>query len=76
MCEPYLVITSWPDLDGARQQASPHLSPAFVARRRKAVPCMTFATEECADIVDTMLSALTELKLCRVQYSAVAVEGW
>ena len=22
MCEPYLVITSWPDLDGARQQAS------------------------------------------------------
>jgi periplasmic divalent cation tolerance protein len=22
MCEPYLVITSWPDLDGARQQAN------------------------------------------------------
>ena len=22
MCEPCLVITSWPDLDGARQQAS------------------------------------------------------
>ena len=22
MCDPYLVITSWPDLDGARQQAN------------------------------------------------------
>jgi periplasmic divalent cation tolerance protein len=22
MCEPYIVITSWPDLDGARQQAN------------------------------------------------------
>ena len=22
MCDPYLVITSWPDLEGARQQAN------------------------------------------------------
>ena len=56
--------------------ASPHSSPRFVARRRKAVPCMSFATEECAGIVDTMFSALTELKACRVQHSVVAVEGW
>jgi len=63
-----------------------HFSPAFVARRRKAVPCMTFATTPtndclqrqslvggCAGIVLTMLSALTELKSCRVRHSAVAV---
>ena len=52
-----------------------HFSSAFVARWRKAASCMTFATEECAGIVDTMSSALTELKSCRVRHSAVAVEG-
>ncbi|MCZ6798110.1 MAG: hypothetical protein O7D36_09185 [Gammaproteobacteria bacterium] len=56
--------------------ASPYFSPPFVSRRRKAVPCMPFATEECAGIVDTMVSALTELKSCRVWHSVVAVEGW
>ena len=35
---------------------------------------MSFATEECADIVDTMLSALTELKSCGVPHSVVAVD--
>ena len=65
---------------------SPHFSPAHVAIRRKAVTCMTFATtpdNDCklwqslsggrAGMVDTMLSALTELKSCRVRHCAVAV---
>ena len=36
---------------------------------------MSFATEEYAGIVDTMFSALIELKTCRVQHSVVAVEA-
>ena len=51
--------------------ASLHFSPPFVARRRKVVPYVSFATEECAGIVDTMSSALTELKSCRVRHSGV-----
>ena len=47
--------------------------PEQLPRRRKAVPCMSFATEECARIVDTMSSALSELKSCRVRYSVVEV---
>jgi periplasmic divalent cation tolerance protein len=32
MCGPYLVITSWPDLDGARQQASHWVENKLAAR--------------------------------------------
>jgi hypothetical protein len=38
-------------------------------RRRKVVPCLYFTTEECADIVDTMLSALTKRNTGRVRQS-------
>ena len=32
MCGPYLVITSWPDLDGARQQVSHWVENKLAAR--------------------------------------------
>ena len=35
---------------------------------------MSFATDECAGIVDTLLRALIELKSCGVPHSAVAVD--
>jgi len=56
--------------------ASPHFSPPFVARRWKVVPWLNIGTEECAGIVDTMLSALTEQISARARHSIVAVEGW
>ena len=34
---------------------------------------MSFATEACAGIVDTVLSSLTELKSCGVSHSVIAV---
>ncbi|MCP4875232.1 MAG: hypothetical protein GY896_07125 [Gammaproteobacteria bacterium] len=55
---------------------SPLFSRPFVARRRKVVPCLYFATEEGAGIVDTMSNALTESNAVKVRHNVVAVEGW
>ena len=69
---PFVAICTWMCRSRAMQRSG---VPEQLPRRRKAVSCMSFATEEYAGIVDTMFSALIELKTCRVQHSVVAVEA-